>query len=385
MNFHPFLVTIVFVLTYLSAKAEDVHVNIFNQFSIKTVVITPVEGKYKMMANHTMEIKLRKNNIVYFTVVGDSISAWDQDGHLGIFKQIIFSASSKNSVFKIEPAFPVLKARTYDGDLKIESNGENLKITNMVDVIDYLAGVVEGEAGPKAPFEFYKTQAIISRTYLYEIIGREGEENYNLADDVSHQVYLNRCYKNPQIHQAVVHTNDLVIVDSSMQLIMAAFHSNSGGQTANSEDVWLKPMSYLKSIADTFSINQKNAIWTDTLPVDKWLSYLKQNGIKISDDKARADNLVFNPLYRNKYYCYQDDTIPLRKIRQDFGFRSAWFSIKTEGNNVVFTGKGYGHGVGLSQEGAMEMARLNYSFLDIICFYYKDVKVVNYRQLNRQS
>lgn len=372
---------LLFNFAFFTAKSEEIRVNIYNQFTIKTVVVNPVEGKYRMIANHSLEIKLRKNNIVYFTSVGDSVSAWDQDGHLGIFKQITFTALSKSSIFKIEPAYPVLKARTYNGNLKIESNEGNLRISNQVDIVDYLAGVVEGEAGPNAPFEFYKTQAIISRTYLYDIIRREGEDTYNLVDDVSHQVYLNRSYRNPAIRQAVIHTNDLVIVDSMLQLITAAFHSNSGGQTANSEDVWLKPVSYLKSVEDTFSLNQKNTCWTDTLSIDKWLNYLKENGFKIDDNKARSDNLNFTPTNRNKYYSYNDDTIPLRKIRQDLGFRSAWFTIKTEGNKVIFSGKGYGHGVGLSQEGAMEMARLNYSFLDIIYFYYKNVKVINYRQL----
>ncbi|HCC28732.1 MAG TPA: stage II sporulation protein D, partial [Marinilabiliales bacterium] len=54
---------------------------------------------------------------------------------------------------------------------------------------------------------------------------------------------------------------------------------------------------------------------------------------------------------------------------------------KPEGNYILIKGRGYGHGVGLSQEGAMQMARQNYSFIDIINFYYKDIKVVDYKQI----
>ncbi len=374
-----------FVLIVSGISAQPISINIFNQQNIKTVVVSPNEGKYILASEHQRELKLKRNNIVYFTVVGDSVSAWDQDGLLGVFSSVTFTAKAKNSNFKIEPAYPALPARYYDGNLLIASNGTSLKIINEVDINDYLAGVVEGEAGPKAPFEFYKAQAIISRTYLFEKITREGNDKYQLVDDVSQQVYLNRCFRNPIIRQAVAHTNNLVIVDSSLQLITAAFHSNSGGQTANSEDVWLKPTPYLKAVVDTFSLNQRNTIWYDTIPVEKWIKYLKANGIKITDEKTRLDNLAFQPTTRAKYFWYQNDTIPLRKIRQDLGLRSSWFSIKQEGNYVIFSGKGYGHGVGLSQEGAMEMARLNYSFLDIIYFYYKNVKVINYHQIEKQS
>ena len=205
-------------------------------------------------------------------------------------------------------------------------------------------------------------------------------------DNVNHQVYLSRCYRNSLIRQAVAHTTDLIIVDSTDTPITAVFHSNSGGQTANSEDVWLSSLPYLKSVIDTFSIRQHNSIWRDTVSVDRWIKYLKNNGIKITDSKSRTDNLVYSPTSRDRCYRYMTDTIPLKKIRADFGFKSAWFSIKPkpDGRILEFTGYGYGHGVGLSQEGAMEMARRNYSFLDIINFYYQGVRVVNVKNIEKE-
>ncbi|HAM98096.1 MAG TPA: hypothetical protein DCQ26_05755 [Marinilabiliales bacterium] len=371
---------------FLAASAETVgaftvKIDLFNQFNIKTLVVSPIEGKYQFSTENGNIYRLKKNQIVYFTLVGDSLSVWDQDQHLGVFKTIFFEGIARQNSFKAEPAYPALGPRYYEGNLIITNTDQQFKITNLVDIESYLAGVVEAEAGPKAPFEFYKSQAIISRTYLLEQISRQGINNYVIGDDVYHQVYKGMSLKNSQIKQAVLYTTGLVIVDSSYRLITAAFHSNSGGKTINSEDVWLNPTSYLKAIEDPFSLEQKNTSWTDTIPVNDWLKYLQDNGLDIDNDMSRIDNLYFEQPQRLKYYMYNDDTLPLKKIRQDFGFRSTWFSMKPEGNYILIKGRGYGHGVGLSQEGAMQMARQNYSFIDIINFYYKDIKVVDYKQI----
>lgn len=379
------LAFLIFTIAF-AANAEEVRVTIFSQSQIKTLVFETEEGKYSLVADNRLLMRLKKNAIIYFTIVGKGISVWDQDEHLGIFNELYLTASSRRSIFKVEPAVPALKARSYDGDLKVTAVGGNLKIENYVDVNDYLSGVVESEAGPRAPYEYYKTQAIISRTYLYEKIWREGVDKYTLMDNVNHQVYLSRNHKNNIIRQAVNHTTDLIIVDSTNMPIIAVFHSNSGGQTANSEDVWLSSTPYLKSVIDSFSLKQHNSIWRDTVSADRWIKYLTTNGIKINTPKAKIDNLTYSPTSRERCYRYMTDTIPLKKIRTDFGFKSAWFSIKPKagGRVLEFTGYGYGHGVGLSQEGAMEMARRNYSFIDIINFYYRGVQIVNIHNIEKR-
>jgi stage II sporulation protein D len=361
--------------------AYIIKVDLFNQFLIKTLVISPIEGKYEFTTEKGTVHKLKRNQITYFTVVGDSISAWDSEQYLGLFKTISFDGSARQNAFKIEPSFPALSSRYYEGNLTLTTVDQQFRITNWVDIDSYLAGVVEAESGPNAPYEFYKSQAVISRTYLMEQISRQGTVDYKIGDDVNHQVYKGMSLKNPLIKQAVAHTTGLIIVDSVNNLITAAFHSNSGGQTLNSEDVWLKPTSYLKTIADPFSLEQRNTEWKDSILVDEWFSYLETNGIHLVDDVARIDNLFFEQPLRKKNYVYGNDTIPLKKIRQDFRLRSTWFSFKPDGNQIIISGKGYGHGVGLSQEGAMQMARQNYSFLDIIYYYYKNVKVIDYRQV----
>ena len=74
--------------------------------------------------------------------------------------------------------------------------------------------------------------------------------------------------------------------------------------------------------------------------------------------------------------------IPLKTIRADFKLKSTFFSIKQKGDMVLLNGRGYGHGVGVCQEGAMQMAKLKYSYKDILNFYYKDVYLVNLTALS---
>jgi len=81
---------------------------------------------------------------------------------------------------------------------------------------------------------------------------------------------------------------------------------------------------------------------------------------------------------RSKFLIIGDDSIRTREIRKYFNLRSSFFSIDVEGRYVVFNGLGYGHGVGLSQIGAMKMAHLGFNYEQIIKFYYSNVQLVSY-------
>lgn len=363
-----------------SVFSQFVQVNIFHQFNIKTLVVIPIEGKFQISTDKGKLLKLKRNNIIYFTQVGDSISVWNSDSFIGLYKKINFIGNSNNNLLKVESVYPALTERRYEGNLTIESQNSQMAITNTVSIDNYLAGVVEAEAGPNAPFEFHKTQAIISRTYLYEHLNKSGIDA-KIGDDVNFQVYKGMCHRNLDIKKAVLHTKGLVIVDSTQALITAVFHSNSGGATANSEDVWLTSLPYLKGKADPFSLDQKNTHWRDSVKLEDWLSFFGNNGLDIESDTCIRTITNLDPDNREKFITVSNDTIQYRQIRSTFRLRSAWFSTKLNNNYVIIEGKGYGHGVGLSQEGAMQMARKNYSFIDIIYFYYKNVKVVHINQI----
>jgi len=73
--------------------------------------------------------------------------------------------------------------------------------------------------------------------------------------------------------------------------------------------------------------------------------------------------------------------VPLKNVRQDLQLKSTYFSIYNTGDTVVFKGKGYGHSLGMSQEGAMRMTRLGYTYSDVLNFYYRNIQIIDMRKL----
>ena len=182
------------------------------------------------------------------------------------------------------------------------------------------------------------------------------------------QAYLNRCIR-PDIMLGVIASSGETLVDSAGNLIETPFHSNSGGQTANSEDVWRTALPYLRSVEDTFSYRMRQSDWVRTVSADRWLNYFgKTHKLDINDSIVR-DSLLhfFQPVRQARLLG-----VPLTRVRLDWQLKSTFFSVTLDSaaGNVIITGHGYGHGVGLSQEGAIRMVTLGYSYDSILRHYY---------------
>jgi stage II sporulation protein D len=185
-------------------------------------------------------------------------------------------------------------------------------------------------------------------------------------------------YKDSNIINAVQETENLILVDENMEYITASYFSNSGGQTNNVEDVWSKALPYLRSIHDPYSMGGTNYDWKKTISKSKWLEYLKKKyQYPINDSEARNAALNFKQKIRHKFLVDWVYQIPLTEIRKDWKLKSTYFSIFDNGETLTFKGKGFGHGVGLSQEGAMRMIEIGYDFLEVLRFYYTDVHLID--------
>jgi stage II sporulation protein D len=204
-------------------------------------------------------------------------------------------------------------------------------------------------------------------------------DGFHLCDQTHCQVYKGRCSRT-DIMIATSKTAGQVMIDSEGDLISAVFHSNSGGQTANSEDVWSKALPYLRSKTDSFSIGQRSYYWTQSMKKQEWLDYLNRTyNYPIDDPLAQKQVLSFSQPYRKVWLT---NGISLKRIRQDLHLRSTFFSISTEGDIVTFTGRGFGHGVGMSQEGAIRMAKSGYSYDYILKFYYTGIEIIQLDEIN---
>lgn len=276
--------------------------------------------------------------------------------------------------------------KNYGGQLNISNNNGFLFFVNTIDLEDYLPGVLEAEVGLNRPPEYYKVQAIICRTYTLSHLRRHEMEDFNLCDKEHCQVYKGISKKSVELNKAIQKTEGIVMVDNDFMLITAAFHANCGGQTVNSEDVWNKKLDYLRSIKDTFCLRQKSAVWTKEISTDKWSESMH----KLCDDyKSEEDSLLFKENASFMQFSRKRSIpinnrcdIPLKDIRNSLGLKSTYFNAYPKNGQIMLSGRGFGHGVGLCQDGAIRMSKLGYSYKSILHFYYQNVSIVHLDKLD---
>jgi stage II sporulation protein D len=128
-------------------------------------------------------------------------------------------------------------------------------------------------------------------------------------------------------------------------------------------------------VIDPYCQDSRNALWQRSFSIGEWTDYLKKTGYagNIND----LSLLNFSQPTRIRDYMTGSFSIPVRKIREDLNLRSSFFTVRVEGDSVVLKGRGYGHGVGLCQEGAMVMASKGFDYKQIIEFYYSGVRIAD--------
>lgn len=380
------LILLLLVLIFAkNSTGNIVTVRILTTKIINTFIFSPLGCNYSVYGDGILLTDCDPSGIFQMSLENDSIHLKTFEKNIGMFSNIKMIAKESFAAFKIKSVIPQGKVRTYDDNLEIvlSSDKQQLLLINKVNLEKYIGGVVESEGGRGSNLEYYKIQSILCRTYLLAHLNRHVLEGFEVCDDVHCQAYSHKASDNTII-KAVLDTKGIVVVDNNLNLITAAFHSNCGGETCNSQDVWAVSTAYLKSIKDTFCLNQSQAHWQRTIPLEDWQAYLQmKHKFPIDDRKNFVGTTTFSQAGGRVIYFKDNDLkIPLKNIRADFKLKSTFFSIEQVGDFVKFKGRGYGHGVGLCQEGAMQMAKLKYSYEYILHHYYKDVNLVDVSALN---
>ncbi|MDF2447729.1 MAG: hypothetical protein K0R26_233 [Bacteroidota bacterium] len=361
---------------------EIVNIRIFSQVKIQSFTFSPESGIYSVWANGAEVLNTSHYPLVKFTSVGDSVEIKTFETVLGKFKKVKIYSNDFIRSFRLKLIAPDRKPRFYDENLIVYSEGGELKCINEISLDNYIAGVVQAESGRRSYQEFYKVQAILARTFALSHLQKHALENFNLCDHTHCQAYFGKTTE-LDIMKAVTDTKGKVVVDDNLNLIDAAFHSNSGGQTANSEDVWGSKLTYLRSVNDTFSTKMPNARWERKMSKDDWLTYLKlKHNYPVQDSNARWLALTFKQDTRRSHLEANNVRVPLKNVRTDLQLKSTFFSIFPQGDTLVFKGRGFGHGVGMCQEGAMRMAKLGYKHPEVINFYYQKTQLIDLHKLN---
>ena len=377
-----FILAFGFLCSVFFSTAEDVRIGLFRYYNISSLQITHFQGKYEVQADSTRCRDIEKGISYNLVVSSGKIKLLRGASVIGVFDTIQITDLTGSGIFKIKPIVPSKRERQYKGGLFITTNGKFLTIVNQVEMADYLGGVIESEGGGGRHLEYYKVQAILSRTYAIRNKGRHRKEGFGLCDRVHCQAYHHRLKHTPKIDEAVQATRNEVMTDSNFYLAQGYFHANCGGQTSESHYVWNKSITYLWSVVDTFCIKTKQATWTKKISKSKWRTYLvKHFGFPVNDSTYSKYLYQYKPKEREAFYVDQKLGIPLRDIREKFRLKSTYFSTSLEGDFVVLKGRGFGHGIGLCQEGAMNMAKAGYSYRQILKFYFQGIVIGDYHQL----
>lgn len=371
--------SIFIIFFYTSCFSQSIKVNCYNGFNISILELQASNSNYELFLDGEPQSSAMLNSIYNITVMDDSLLVSIELMPIKKVRELIIK-SNLNCSFKIKPTEPALPQRNLENTISIISKNCFLYINNEVDLDNYVAGVVEAEVGSKQPFEYYKVQATICRTYVLAHLRKHEKDGFNMCDKEHCQVFKGKSLSNIEIINAVQETSNSVLVDENLNLIVAAFHSNCGGQTISSADVWNKAQSYLQPVRDTFCINARNAHWEKEVNKKIWIKYLRKK-IPQLDSTGLIRNYNFAQPQRIRDFIVRDIKIPLKEIRSDFNLKSTYFSVEDAGETLIFKGKGFGHGIGLCQEGAIRMAKTGYSYSDIIHYYFKNVNIVNLNSL----
>lgn len=363
-----------FFAAFYTAYADRVKVRLFSNSKIESLYVSFDLGMYDLFADGStlLEAGLGEGMSVEMKATASGVYVSVNGLVYGTYGSVVLRATDTACILCLNPRN--VKQRTYEGDLIVSTfDKTTLKIINDVEFETYLAGVVQSEIyGTQS--DIFRIQALISRTWALRNMNKHKSDGYNFCDYVHCQSYQNRCIR-PDIILGTMQSSGETIVDKDGHLIETPFHSNSGGQTCNSEDVWRSALPYLRSVQDTFSYRMRQSNWTKVIDKNKWLNYFaRTHHLDINDANVRNTLLTFSQPQRVAKIL----GVPLTRVRTDFKLKSTFFSVSVDPanpSNVILSGHGYGHGVGLSQEGTIRMVSLGISYDSIIRHYYTGAQI----------
>jgi stage II sporulation protein D len=358
----------------LNHLPSQIRVRIFAELKPDYAILTVSSGKYKLGNGSGRYLEAGNGEMIMIARYKGNTVAKIRKGESLMGDSIDFKGQTGDDSFSIRINKPGSLKRSFAGDLLCFNDMGSLLLVNITGVENYIAGVVRAEGGGGKHEEYFKTQAIIARTYTYKYFNKHILDKYNLCD-YTHCQAFNGLTGDTLIINAVRNTSGLVIVAPDSSLIISAFHSNCGGETSPSEYAWVEGQGYLKRVSDPYCRNSPGSLWERKLSTLFWRDYLRKNGCIDS----LSDPSVFNFIQNRRVtdYVTGSFTLPLRTIRNDLDLRSTLFSVFADADSVTLKGRGYGHGVGLCQEGAMVMASMGFTCRQIIDFYYSGVSITD--------
>ncbi|RMF87172.1 MAG: SpoIID/LytB domain-containing protein [Nitrospinota bacterium] len=267
----------------------------------------------------------------------------------------------------------------YRGELEVRQTGPGrLQVINVVPLRYYLYGVLPQEIDPDWKMEVLKAQAVAARTYaLYRKMGSAGRE-YDVRADVWDQLYRGYTGEDPRTNRAVDETAGEILVYKGKP-IAAYYHADAGGYTEDSRYVWSISYPYLQSVRSFYGADSPYATWELTLSTTEIGRRFRAAGYPLDEvtgvtvvQRSPTGRVLLVKVHHKRGVLWLKGTT-FRKIIGINTLLSTLFWTQKKGGKIHFQGRGWGHGVGLSQWGAKEMAELGFTYPEILQFYYRGV------------
>lgn len=341
--------------------------------------------------------------------------------------RIKFSYHTKYPIDIIGEAPIHYNGRLYRGGFQVRRfSNSDLTVINHLGLDEYLYGVVPKEMPADWEIEALKAQAIAARNFAIMHLNDYSHIGFDLTDDINSQVYGGLNFEKSSTNKAVDETSN-IILKSGENIVSAFYHSNSGGQTESVENVWSAEISYLKGVKDEFSEDVKNATWQKSYTLSQISLILNNAGYDVGHVKdvvpliVSENNRVLELMFKGANKNVVLEKGETRRVFGYFDIKSMWFEIDNGSqmlavNNekyyhvslrdahvitssgqkqisgysnypvyngiektylslvsdkITFRGKGFGHGVGMSQWGAKVMAERGYNYEQILKHYYQ--------------
>ena len=268
------------------------------------------------------------------------------------------------------------------GLVHLVRRGKGFLVINRVDVEEYVKGVVPAEVSSTWHPEMLKAQAVAARTYVFYQQMLSATREYDVEATVQDQVYRGKQGVDAGILLAVEDTRGLVVTYQDAP-IYAAFSSTAAGLTEDAMNVWSKEYPYLKGVECPFDLASPYYQWKASFRIDTLELNLRQQGFSVGTI-ATITPLSFSRGGRvaKLRILHSGGELVLRgeELRKAVGYTiipSTQFAIESIGRDVVLSGFGAGHAVGMCQWGGKELAELGYSFDTILRYYYPGTELQN--------
>jgi stage II sporulation protein D len=347
-------------------------------------IVPGTTGHGALTPPHMVRVALLKG-VESVRIGGDGVLAVDQDGiPLDIEGQLLVKRSKdgllvKGRVLKSlkasAPASLQVNGKGYRGSIEVSLVDKGLLVVDELPLEEYLVGLINCEISSQWPIEAIKAQAVIARSYaLYQMEARRNAL-YQLESSVMDQVYDGCDIEDSRAARGVRETAGEVLTFDG-KIIQAFYHSSCGGHTEASENVWGYPLPYLEGVECTYCLTAGAGKWDQVMPVKKIEAFLKNSGYPVAGLREIKVGR------RNKSGRLNDLTlissrgstiISAVNFRKAIGYsviKSTNLDVKMSGDEVIFSGVGYGHGVGLCQWGAKQRADDGFSYREILAYYY---------------